>query len=67
MVVVCDRHTEVDMMVTDHDHHTAVPPLQNTVFRAGGAARRAGAAPAAGGGVPYAVRTATPPLGAMRQ
>jgi hypothetical protein len=22
MVVVCDRHTEVSMMVTDHDHHT---------------------------------------------
>ena len=24
MVVVRDRHTEGDMMITDHDHHTTV-------------------------------------------
>ena len=35
MVVVRDRHTEVSMMVTDHDHHTTVtkhrfPPLPSS-------------------------------------
>ena len=35
MVVVRDHHTEVDMMVTDHDHHTSYhrykPPFSNRV------------------------------------